>query len=66
MNELIEYKEMREAIQRIRELHKGKQRWKLVPHLQVCAECSKWNYAGRPVMNIAYPCRTIKALGGPV
>lgn len=49
--ELIEYKEMREAIQRVRELHKPDEDW---PDLCAAPDC---NFG-------LYPCGTIKALDG--
>ncbi len=57
MNELIEYKEMREAIVRVRELHKPT--LKLFTEIidrkpfQKCSWCEQ-----------RYPCPTIKALDG--
>lgn len=50
--ELIQYKEMREAIQRVRELHKPLQdKW--LSDLRWCAICE-----------VEYPCPTIQALDG--
>lgn len=64
MNELIQYQEMREAIQRVRELHKGKLRYKLDRDTLVCSECSGFNKFNEPVIDVIYPCQTIKALDG--
>lgn len=64
MSELIQYQEMREAIQRVRELHKGEQRFILDKDILVCAECSGFNKFNEPVIDVIYPCQTIKALDG--
>jgi hypothetical protein len=62
--ELIEYKEMREAIVRVRELHKPYQWDALLPDSLLCYECSKINERGSNMFSIQYPCLTIKALDG--
>jgi hypothetical protein len=55
--ELIEYKEMREAIVRVRELHKpGGKEFKYCRHCEI-GTVSGYDYAD-------YPCPTIKALDG--
>ncbi len=48
MEHLIEYKEMREAIARVRELHKPY--WNEIVFCQTC--------------DVPHPCPTIEALGG--
>ena len=48
MEQLIEYKEMREAIARVRELHKPY--WNEIVFCQTC--------------DYPYPCKTIQALDG--
>ncbi len=62
MKELIEYKEMREAIARVRKLHNGTQRFILDKDTLVCVECSGISVVNEPVLTIFYPCPTIKAL----
>ena len=62
--ELIQYREMREAIQRVRELHKPYQWDALLPNSLLCFECSKINERGSNMFSIQYPCPTIKALDG--
>lgn len=56
MEHLIEYKEMREAIARVRELHKPSD---FYGNLK-CSQCT-W---GRDESPEDYPCPTIKALDG--
>lgn len=61
--ELIEYKEMREAIQQIRELHKPVQGIMGNDVCEICTEQyeTEWEIG---YIQIGYPCPTIKALGG--
>lgn len=56
MRELIEYKELREAIVRIRELHKPDENKK-------CTRCIAGYVSGYPY-NYSYPCPTMYALDG--
>jgi hypothetical protein len=64
--ELIEYKEMREAIHRVRELHKPYQLKKLGNSTKViCVTCvDRLNTETNILEHIPYPCPTIKALDG--
>jgi hypothetical protein len=55
--ELIEYKEMREAIVRVRELH-NKADW------DVCPVCIQWDELEQDYVGVTNPCQTIKALDG--
>jgi hypothetical protein len=55
MEHLIEYKEMREAIARVRELHYVDK----YANTEVCHICNTSNGIAIP-----YPCDTIKALDG--
>ena len=55
--ELIEYKEMREAIQRVRELHKPDE-------YDDCEHCSRIAIPDGSELLARYPCSTIKALDG--
>lgn len=57
--ELIEYKEMREAIVRVRELHKQSSQ-AVFDWLPYCEHCSD----GEDGHFVIYPCDTIKALDG--
>ena len=61
--ELIEYKGMRESIQRIRELHREV---KITDDYSACSTCITDLETGLEVWYVAeqYPCATIKALEG--
>ena len=63
MNELSEYKEMREAIARVRELHKPVEfiSERKVTYT-VCEYCT--DLVNNPMAICLYPCSTIKALDG--
>lgn len=52
------------AFMRIRELHKGEQRFILDKDVLICAECSGLNSVKEPVIDVYYPCPTIQALDG--
>jgi hypothetical protein len=56
--ELIEYKEMREAIARVRELHKPRSIYGWL----VCQECDPQSCGCSPALD--WPCPTIQALDG--
>lgn len=58
--ELIEYKEMREAIQRVRELHKPDQCGDKDCHHSFCVYCTDLT----EMVFVDYPCDTIQALDG--
>lgn len=62
MEKLIEYKEMREAISRVRELHKPATISEGSIHTRYCTECAKSISDADDF--IQYPCPTIKALDG--
>lgn len=64
--ELIEYKEMREAIARVRELHQPYQLTKLDDGKKiVCKTCiDDYNFMTDVLEHLEYPCPTIKALDG--
>lgn len=61
MEHLIEYKEMREAIARVRELHKPSEEDYFGP---VCIECDFGRYSCGCGGWVEWPCDTIKALDG--
>ncbi len=54
----------RQAIQRVRELHKPVKSWKGIDHTEIvgCYECEETG-SGREYW-VEYPCPTIKALDG--
>ena len=55
---------LRSAIDRVRDLHKGTQRFILDKDTLVCCECSGMNMTNEPVLTVLYPCPTIKTLDG--
>jgi hypothetical protein len=59
--ELIEYKEMREAIHRVRELHKPVKSLFGFTICEVCLKDFKTEYPNTYSV-VPYPCPTIKAL----